>query len=144
MARAAGLVIYRQIESTKPVEYLLLKASYGSKHWSPPKGHVDPGEDDLTTAMRETKEEAGYGPSDLTVYDQHRMELRYPVRGEMKVVVYWLAKLLTTSMVPVLSEEHTDFKWLPAADAIELAGFPQFQRLIEHMEAILADTKNTE
>lgn len=136
--RAAGLVIYRHIETQQPVEYLLLKASYGSRHWSPPKGHVDPGEDDFTTAMRETKEEAGYGASDLRVFEQHRMELRYPVKGREKVVVYWLAKLLQHSMLPVLSEEHTDYKWLPAKEAIELAGFPEFQRLIERMEVILA------
>lgn len=76
--RAAGFLIYRHINSS--IEYLLLKASYGSYHWTPPKGstmisdkfipqihikfsipgHVDPGEDDFTTALRETREEAGY------------------------------------------------------------------------------------
>lgn len=64
----------------------MLKASYGSFHWTPPKGnfgslnlksntnimvtsrlmidhfsgHVDPGEDDFSTALRETQEEAGF------------------------------------------------------------------------------------
>lgn len=55
--RAAGFLIFRLVNSQ--AEYLLLKASYGSFHWSPPKGHVDPGEDDFTTALRETQEEAG-------------------------------------------------------------------------------------
>lgn len=55
--RAAGFVIFRRIRDE--VEYLLLKASYGNFHWSSPKGHVDPGEDDYTTAVRETREEAG-------------------------------------------------------------------------------------
>ena len=55
--RAAGFVIFRRLH--EQIEYLLLKASYGDFHWSSPKGHVDPGEDDYTTAVRETREESG-------------------------------------------------------------------------------------
>ncbi|XP_017471574.1 PREDICTED: bis(5'-nucleosyl)-tetraphosphatase [asymmetrical] isoform X2 [Rhagoletis zephyria] len=55
--RAAGFVIFRRIE--EQIQYLLLRASYADFHWSSPKGHVDPGEDDFTTALRETREEAG-------------------------------------------------------------------------------------
>ena len=49
MKRAAGFVIFRRMAGQ--IEYLLLKASYGNKHWTPPKGHVDPGEDDFTTGQ---------------------------------------------------------------------------------------------
>lgn len=34
--KAAGLLIFRHLREN--IEYLLLKASYGSHHWSPPKG----------------------------------------------------------------------------------------------------------
>lgn len=34
--RAAGFLVFRRIQSD--IEYLLLKASYGRKHWTPPKG----------------------------------------------------------------------------------------------------------
>ena len=59
--RAAGLVIFRLKEgaSVGSAEWLLLQTSYGEHHWTPPKGHVDPGEDDITAALRETHEEAG-------------------------------------------------------------------------------------
>lgn len=33
---AAGLIIFRRVSND--LEYLLLKASYGEFHWSPPKG----------------------------------------------------------------------------------------------------------
>lgn len=55
--RAAGFVIFRRLN--QQIQYLILQASYGQHHWTPPKGHVDPGEDDYTTALRETNEEAG-------------------------------------------------------------------------------------
>lgn len=34
--RAAGFLIFRRLDGK--TEYLLLRASYGSKHWTPPKG----------------------------------------------------------------------------------------------------------
>ena len=51
--RAAGLVIYRLKDGAgvSSAEWLLLQTSYGEHHWTPPKGHVDPGEDDITAAL---------------------------------------------------------------------------------------------
>lgn len=57
MSTAAGFVLFRRFQCE--VQYLLLRASYGSKHWSPPKGYVDAGEDEYTTALRELEEETG-------------------------------------------------------------------------------------
>jgi 8-oxo-dGTP pyrophosphatase MutT (NUDIX family) len=54
--RAAGIILVR---SKSANEYLLMQTSYGKHHWTPPKGHVDPGETDWIAALRETKEEAG-------------------------------------------------------------------------------------
>lgn len=56
--RAAGFLVFRRIR--KEIQFLLLRASDGINHWSPPKGHVDQEEDDFETALRETKEESGY------------------------------------------------------------------------------------
>lgn len=36
MLVAAGFVIFRLVQGE--VQYLLLRASYGIQHWSPPKG----------------------------------------------------------------------------------------------------------
>lgn len=33
---AAGFIIYRMFQNSR--QYLLLQASYGDKHWTPPKG----------------------------------------------------------------------------------------------------------
>lgn len=37
MKVAAGFVIFRRLVG-KNIEYLLLQASYGEHHWTPPKG----------------------------------------------------------------------------------------------------------
>lgn len=43
--RACGLIIYRRLQAGSPsskvgdnIEYLLLQTSYGTNHWTPPKG----------------------------------------------------------------------------------------------------------
>jgi len=134
--RAAGFVIFRKLN--EQIEYLLLKASYGSRHWTPPKGHVDPGEDDYSTALRETKEEAGYSENDLLIYKDMLKILNYQVyykgKSQDKIVTYWLAELKNPHQNPILSEEHTEFKWLPKREAVELSGFKDFEEMVEHFD----------
>ncbi|EDO31180.1 predicted protein [Nematostella vectensis] len=117
--RATGLVIFRRLQRTSPPEYLLLQTSYGRHHWTPPKGHVDPGESDMDTALRETEEEAGYTSSDLDVIPVKR-KLMYNVKGRPKTVIYWLAELKDYNKRVKLSSEHQDFRWLGIEDACKL------------------------
>ena len=71
--RAAGFIVYRQMKAE--VEYLMMQCSFG-RHWTPPKGHVDPGESDYETAVRETVEEAGIGEADLEIDKTFKLELK--------------------------------------------------------------------
>ncbi|XP_049877092.1 bis(5'-nucleosyl)-tetraphosphatase [asymmetrical] isoform X1 [Pectinophora gossypiella] len=127
--RAAGLVIFRNVNQI--VQFLMLQTSYGEHHWTPPKGHVDPGESDWVTALRETKEEAGLSESDLNVYKDVTKTLNYEVKGKPKVVVYWLAKLKNPDYAVTLSDEHQDMKWLPLKQAQEIAGYDDMKKLLE-------------
>ncbi|GBP70112.1 Bis(5'-nucleosyl)-tetraphosphatase [Eumeta japonica] len=126
--RAAGLVIFRKLNDF--VEFLLLQTSYGIHHWTPPKGHVDPGESDWVTALRETKEEAGLSENDLEVYKNITKTLHYNVNDKPKVVVYWLAKLKAPNSAINLSDEHQDFKWLGLKEAQQLSGFEDMKQLL--------------
>ena len=91
--RAAGLVIFRH-PGGGVVEWLLLQTSYGHNYWTPPKGHLDPGEDDMMAAMRETKEEAGLDSDHLQVFENAKAELKYEAFGAPKIVTYWMAKYM--------------------------------------------------
>ncbi|XP_060925725.1 bis(5'-nucleosyl)-tetraphosphatase [asymmetrical] [Limanda limanda] len=128
--RACGFIVFRLADSLPPpdnIEYLLLQTSYGKHHWTPPKGHVDPGEDDLTTALRETKEEAGLGADHLRVVDGFLQELRYKVQGKPKEVLYWLAELRDPGAAVILSDEHQDFRWARLEEACTLAEYKDLQ-----------------
>ncbi|KAG4068582.1 hypothetical protein HA402_004923 [Bradysia odoriphaga] len=134
--RAAGFLIFRKLN--EQIEYLLLRASYGKRHWTPPKGHVDPGEDDFTTALRETREEAGYAENDLVIHKDRVKVLNYGVqyKGQLqdKIVTYWLAELKNPQQDPTLSDEHTEFRWLPKAAAVELSGYKDFEEMVEYFD----------
>ncbi|XP_026052348.1 bis(5'-nucleosyl)-tetraphosphatase [asymmetrical] [Carassius auratus] len=128
--RACGFVIFRHLVQKSPpdnIEFLLLQTSYGEHHWTPPKGHVDPGEDDFTTAMRETQEEAGLGKDHLRMVDGFLQRLHYQVRGKDKEVLYWLAELRDPNTQVVLSDEHQDYRWAKLEEACKLAKYQDLQ-----------------
>ncbi|CAH1114269.1 unnamed protein product [Psylliodes chrysocephalus] len=130
---AAGFVIFRRISTV--VEYLLLQTSYGINHWTPPKGHVDPGETELmTTALRETEEESGLLKTDLKIYEDTKKKLVYNVKGKPKEVYYFLAELVNPKADVKLSDEHQDFKWLPIQEACALAGYQEMQDTLKEFD----------
>ena len=98
---------------------------------TPPKGHVDPGEDDLTTAYRETAEEAGLLKEDLKLLDKKWVH-SYPVKDwrdgivRQKTTVYYLAELISKKSV-TLSEEHTELSWTNREETQLL--IPKFKNL---------------
>ncbi|CAG0914472.1 unnamed protein product [Notodromas monacha] len=137
MKRAAGLVVYRHLNGV--IEYLMMQTSYGTFHWTPPKGHVDPGENDMQTALRETEEEAGLRAADLEVDSNFKRTLEYLVKGEPKTVIYWLAKLRNPTTPVILSEEHRAFQWLGLSAAKEVGGFGEMKQLLEEAEIYLRE-----
>ncbi|CAD1479386.1 unnamed protein product [Heterotrigona itama] len=128
--RACGFVVFRRIRGM--IEYLLMQVSYGEHHWTPPKGHVDPDESDMETALRETKEEAGLSASDLNIFENVKHELNYHVNGKPKVVVYWLAELLDPEKPIRLSDEHQAFKWLSLEEACAVAKYQDMQNALKN------------
>lgn len=137
--RACGFIIFRRIaaSTSNGIEYLLLQTSYGEHHWTPPKGHVDPGEDDLTTALRETREEAGLGEEHLHIARDFLKELHYQVRGRDKTVLYWLAELRDPAMAVTLSDEHQDYRWAQLDEACKLARYQDLQETLKEAQVYL-------
>lgn len=95
-------------------EFLLIKHRKGG-HWGFPKGHVEDGETEHQTAIREVYEETGLK---IELLDGFREEETYsPAAGIMKTVVYFLATSVSDDVRYVLPEveEHA---WLSLEDAL--------------------------
>jgi bis(5'-nucleosidyl)-tetraphosphatase len=109
---AAGVILRR--ETGTGSRWLLLQAA---KHgeWGFPKGHQDPGETNLETALRECAEEAGIA---LMAIEGEPIELRYRLpSGRDKLVVHYPA--LTGTTLVSLSDEHRDAGWMTAAGVMD-------------------------
>ncbi|NP_001006918.1 bis(5'-nucleosyl)-tetraphosphatase [Xenopus tropicalis] len=145
--RACGLIIFRRCQAGVSaaagdgIEFLLLQTSYGEHHWTPPKGHVDPGEDDMSTALRETEEEAGLDSSHISLVKGFCKEMNYNVRNRPKTVIYWLAELRDYTTPVRLSNEHQDYRWLPLGEACKYAGYQDMKDTLNEAHQFLLNQK---
>lgn len=95
-------------------EVLLIRHNKG--HWGFPKGHVEAGETEEQTAIREIKEETNI---DVIINKDYRYTLEYRTdSGNMKEVVYFLAKNISNCGKPQL-EEVSEIEWLEFEKALE-------------------------
>ncbi|CAL1527968.1 unnamed protein product [Lymnaea stagnalis] len=134
---AAGFLIFRRLQNN--FEYLLLRTSYGIHHWTPPKGHVDPGETEFETALRETEEEAGISKEQLKIFKEFERVLHYSVKGEPKRVVYWLSELCNPKDPVRLSNEHQEYKWSRLDEACELVQYPDMISLLKEANGYITE-----
>lgn len=82
-------------------------------HWSFPKGHVEPGETEVETALREVKEETGL---DIIIDDSIRYSFSYIItdRNIDKEVVIFPATLSNPSQAPTKqASEISELHWIP-------------------------------
>jgi len=131
--RSCGAVIYRKIQGR--VVFLLLKHTNGN-HWSLAKGHVEAGESEVQTALREIDEETGLS---VKLKPGFREAIRYsPSEGVEKTVVFFLAK--ARSKHPKLQKsEILNGVWLELDDALKLISHKDtaevLRRALKHLIA---------
>jgi 8-oxo-dGTP pyrophosphatase MutT (NUDIX family) len=104
--KSCGAVVYR-FEGER-LKILMLRHRRGG-HWSFPKGHVEEGETEEETALREIKEETGL---DVVLHEGFKNIIEYyPKPGVRKKVIYFLAYSKETNFVRQ-EEEISELKWL--------------------------------
>lgn len=93
------------------------------RFWNFPKGHQDPGETDLETALRETKEEVDL---DVEITDNHPITMTYLIdKGTTEKIVHlFLARLVDQNAQITLQEEEVEeARWVPFAEVESLLTF---------------------
>lgn len=134
---SAGAVLHRWPDDADEPLYLLLH--YPAGHWDFPKGHIEPGEDEVEALIREVEEETGIAPERVQVLDGFREPTRYTYeragRRRRKVVWYHLA--LTDAEQVRLSHEHINWRWLPYEGAVAQITYDDTRAILEKAHEVI-------
>lgn len=125
--KSCGALIFRGERDS--LEFLLLKSRFGG-HWSFPKGHMELGESEVQTALREVREETGLS---IQLLDGFRQCVEYyPKPNIKKQVVYFLGSITDPSAVPVpQKEEVSELKWMNFQEAFRVVTFKNDRKLLD-------------
>ena len=129
--KSCGAVIFRKHHGN--TELLLIKHTNGG-HWSFPKGHVEPGETEAQTALREVREETGL---EVQIDTSFREVVSYsPRKDTIKNVVYFLAWVKSKEIRPQ-PEEVCQVKWVEISLAPKWLNYDNDRQLVSRVKAII-------
>ena len=136
LRRASGFVLARRKKGR--LRYLALRMKR-SGEMGLPKGHSDPGETEIQTALRETAEETGL--EDIDIRGRFRRTLNYVVtrRGRKwhKQVVLFAAYAQEGKVR--LSDEHDAYEWLDLGEMIDAMPWMDLQKSVYRAALFLKD-----
>ena len=122
--KSCGSVIYKFENNS--IYILLIKHNKG--HWSFPKGHMENGETEYQTAIREVKEETNL---DIKIYDGFRYVTTYsPKENVMKDVVYFLSTPINNEIKPQL-EEVQKIEWINENEAKNIITYKEDIKILD-------------
>ncbi len=137
--KSCGAVIFRRDGAKK---YLLLH--YEGGHWDFVKGHVEKGENERETTLRETEEETGI--TDLKFVEGYRESISYFYRRAgrtvRKEVVFYLLETHTEQVR--LSREHVGFDWLTYDRAMERLTYKNAKDTLQKAQDFLSKEHSQE
>lgn len=109
LRKSCGVIPYREAEAGR--EYLIVYQQH-SQSWSLPKGHMEAGETEVQTALRELREETGL-TAELDLHTTAIIEYPLSPVGK-KQVVFFPGKVSGTPKVQ--PGEIEKFRWVKAAE----------------------------
>jgi 8-oxo-dGTP pyrophosphatase MutT (NUDIX family) len=139
---AYGLIpLWYPVESSTVWYYLLIHHQKG--HWAFPKGHAEPGETPLETALREVQEETGL--QGFQRIDKHPFQEHYEFTASdggkiTKTVTYFAAWLPPSEQPPTVIvqwEEVANYAWCRYEDALNLITFEGNRQILRDCETFL-------
>ncbi len=140
--KSCGAVIYKGNNKNKNVrKYLLLK--YNAGHWGFPKGHIEHGESEKQTVLRELREETGI--TNALFKDGFKEVVEYSFqRGNetiKKRVVFYIIRVNDNYNKIMLSSEHNSYEWLDYNKARGRLTYENTKKILDKAEEFLNNYK---
>lgn len=131
--KSCGAVIfYRGDDGVK----LLLVRNCNGRYWSFPKGHMEPGEDEYQTALREVYEETGL---EVEIFKGYRQVSEYSPYGNIqKRVVYFVAET-KNDRVKIQRSEIESYVWVSIEQAYKMCCYQNDSRILETAEKAIKE-----
>lgn len=131
--RSCGAVVFRIIGGEK--RFLLIK-NKRSNHWGFPKGHIEAGETDEETAVREVFEETGLH---IQIFDGFKNKSEYTIHNRVeKSVLIFLATTDDTQTI-IQPEEIEDYIWLNYESAQTTLNYSNDKSILELARKFIDD-----
>ena len=130
--KSCGAIVYRKFHGNTEI---LLIQDVNSGHWSFPKGHVEFGETEVETALREVKEETGI---DIIIDPTFREIVSFPPKkGTQKTVVYFIGKARHTDYTPQ-EEEIAEIRWVEIGRACSVLSYENDKSIVNKAKTVIA------
>ncbi len=130
--KSCGVVTYKTIDNIN--YYLLIRAYNGDVGF--PKGHVEAGESEIETAVRELKEETN---AEVDIVPEFRREMEYIIPSKKNVskeVVYFLGKCIKDNIIPQ-RREVSEARFVPYDEAMRIITFEDSRRILRDAEDMI-------
>lgn len=125
--KSCGAIVFHR-DAYSGIPKVLLVKNHNGKYWSFPKGHVEKGETEHQTAVREIKEETGL---DVTLYKNYRQISNYVPFGKIKKrVVFFLAESETDN-VHIQHDEIDSYTWVTFSQAQKMCKYENDLRILQ-------------
>ena len=116
----------------------ILLVHHNAGHWDFPKGHIENGETEEQTAIREVKEETNI---DIIIHNKYRYTTSYsPKENVMKEVVYFLAQNIDEDKKPQL-EEVSEVKWFTLEEAMNTITYENSKEILNKLKKDIEEEK---
>jgi 8-oxo-dGTP pyrophosphatase MutT (NUDIX family) len=136
---ASGSSAVRESE----VDILLMRRSPGRilpGLWQCVSGSLEARESVTEGALRELREETGFGPSEIEgFFDLDQVNQFHEPSYEAIVTSAIFAVRVPSDAEPVLSHEHDSMRWVAPAEAVKLAIWPAYRESIRRIVENLLD-----
>lgn len=133
--KSCGFVAFKKVNNKNL--YLIIKSINGDIGF--PKGHTEPGESEIQTAIRELKEETGV---EVKVVPKFRRQLEYRLKRSEETIkqsIYFLGECTLDNIVC----QQTEVVWadfLCYNDAMKLLTFEETKRVLADAESFIRHT----